>query len=867
MKDKIMELFLHTEGQLFSQQLDNGDYHPINIPAAKIQGAIAKHLSGEITLGVRLIQPGTNLGLAGCIDMDHNSKKGPSIQETLQTAEALQAKFRSHGLEAYIEFSGRRGVHVWLFAAAPLPAKTIRRAIMQVCKECAYDVKEIFPKGDTVAADGTGPGYMPIKLPWGKHRVSGNRSFFLKSGFTPTDAWPTSEAAASEEEFNACVRNDPAAIAGVAALYQEPESKQQQSKITFDKLREDEHPQCINHLITKGAPTDQVYNNVNLTLARYCQTRKFKEQAAIQLATAMANNTSAEHSSSKKSLTERVNNFKSALRSAQANPDAYQWSCGYILASRELLDQDGCARWDCPHSTAHNEDAPIKSSPASEAVESDVIDFMLSDPKVGLEKALSINPPSDGFLNPVNREIWRQIDEIGKAGGELRSSTLLSALEGLSISSELKEKVSQRIAKPISNLCSVATYTEHLIKIRDVGLKVLLHRHVNSARTELSGNDVPLQTTLDTLMVKAGRFLLQATTEFKPMADGLGDLIHDLIFSKATTIHTFAPRLNTLLNGGLGMGKLGVIASPPGGGKTTFVSQIADNAAKSGVPALYASYEMGKQQLLTYSLARSGGINSGHIETRIWERMDARPAQELQDKLGAAITDYTTNIAPKTTIVEASSDTTTSVLRGLVTRVRREAGLHDDSPVLVIVDYLQPMPCGEEEIDQGTRDTIRVSRVATQLKQLARDTGSAVLAISDINKAAYEEATKTGNLNMGALRDSFKIAHAADQVYLLQTNPIEVKVGKESAVKDQLELYKDNFRTDTRMQRKIQDAGRLHPIDKSISATYARLSLLKNRGGRTGVALFLYEKAYHRFVPLDLGEVLEIQEETDNGAF
>jgi replicative DNA helicase len=108
-------------------------------------------------------------------------------------------------------------------------------------------------------------------------------------------------------------------------------------------------------------------------------------------------------------------------------------------------------------------------------------------------------------------------------------------------------------------------------------------------------------------------------------------------------------------------------------------------------------------------------------------------------------------------------------LKGTIAQIRRNADLNATAPVLVIVDYLQLMCCGDEKLDSGTNEVLRVSRVATGLKQLARDTSAAVVAISDINKAAYQEALRTGTLDMGELRDSFKIARAADCIMLLQT--------------------------------------------------------------------------------------------------
>jgi replicative DNA helicase len=108
--------------------------------------------------------------------------------------------------------------------------------------------------------------------------------------------------------------------------------------------------------------------------------------------------------------------------------------------------------------------------------------------------------------------------------------------------------------------------------------------------------------------------------------------------------------------------------------------------------------------------------------------------------------------------------------------------------VLIIVDYLQLMLSGDDRLDSGQNETLRVSRIATSLKQLARDTKTAIIAISDITKNAYQQALASGSLDMEALRDSFKIAHAADAIALLQVSTIQQGRDDSANNQDQLDL-------------------------------------------------------------------------------
>ena len=83
-----------------------------------------------------------------------------------------------------IEFSGRRGYHVWIFFNRPLPASFVMKlmpliTIKQNPKLSATgesDFYEFFPKQATTSNKGLGN---LIKLPLGLHRVSEKRSYFI----------------------------------------------------------------------------------------------------------------------------------------------------------------------------------------------------------------------------------------------------------------------------------------------------------------------------------------------------------------------------------------------------------------------------------------------------------------------------------------------------------------------------------------------------------------------------------------------------------------------------------------------------------------------------------------------------------------
>ena len=294
--------------------------------------------------------------------------------------------------------------------------------------------------------------------------------------------------------------------------------------------------------------------------------------------------------------------------------------------------------------------------------------------------------------------------------------------------------------------------------------------------------------------------------------------------------------------------KLYVLAAPPGGGKTTLSTQIADYAAAAGIPAAYVALEMGRPQLFDYALSRALGVNSAKVEARSY-----RHSEREREQLAIAATDYLETIAPFLSVIEGDWHTTTAALNAWVIQARARYQVTPQSPVLVVIDYLQLLNTGDEKLDGGqANETAKVSQVAVQLKQLARDSGAAVLALSDIIKSEQKDAFKGQEFTLNMLRGSNRIAHAADVVLALYSEPGHTDGGK--AQSDPWQLMADKYADNPRARdfvRSMDDLRQANPTGGEAAAVYSRLELLKNRGGRgKGSQVLFYERAFHRFLGL-----------------
>ena len=138
---------------------------------------IRRHLGGEITIGLYAINPATQCSKWVAIDADYED----SLADLLK----LRFHFRQDGVESALENS-RRGGHLWIFLAEPLPARDCRIYVCGLAFQLGIPVKrgrqegiEVFPKHDALKPGRYGNA---IRGPLGIHRGAGQRFWFEGAG-------------------------------------------------------------------------------------------------------------------------------------------------------------------------------------------------------------------------------------------------------------------------------------------------------------------------------------------------------------------------------------------------------------------------------------------------------------------------------------------------------------------------------------------------------------------------------------------------------------------------------------------------------------------------------------------------------------
>jgi len=135
------------------------------------------HFEGKLRLGIYPLLPG---GVTHFLALDFD---GPEAE---QSASEVFNCARHLELPLAWEISKSRGVHLWLFFSAPVPARDARLIARMLLDEAGVPRAEIFPKQDGLPEGGLGNF---IWLPLSGESVRQGRTLFVD----PANLWPYSD--------------------------------------------------------------------------------------------------------------------------------------------------------------------------------------------------------------------------------------------------------------------------------------------------------------------------------------------------------------------------------------------------------------------------------------------------------------------------------------------------------------------------------------------------------------------------------------------------------------------------------------------------------------------------------------------------
>ena len=206
---------------------------------------------------------------------------------------------------------------------------------------------------------------------------------------------------------------------------------------------------------------------------------------------------------------------------------------------------------------------------------------------------------------------------------------------------------------------------------------------------------------------------------------------------------------------GLQHGELAIIAARPSIGKTAIAIAIAEAAAvKAKTPTLFISLEMSKEAIFRRSVASLGRVPMQNLKSGNLSEGDMRSMTQASGKLASS---------PLWFLDGSSSQSIASITANIRRAVRKH------KVRLVIIDYLQKVKAAEK----SEKRTYEVAEVSGKLKDIAVQTGVALLSLAQLNRE--NEKDKGRQPRLTDLADSGQIERDADLVMLLDRDRKEAK--------------------------------------------------------------------------------------------
>jgi replicative DNA helicase len=247
---------------------------------------------------------------------------------------------------------------------------------------------------------------------------------------------------------------------------------------------------------------------------------------------------------------------------------------------------------------------------------------------------------------------------------------------------------------------------------------------------------------------------------------------------------------------GLQRGDLVIVAARPSMGKTSWVMNVAANAAIShGVPVAIFSLEMSSEQLVQRLLCAEGRIDAQKLRK-------CRLSQEEHQRLAAAAGHL--NTAP--IWIDDQPGSNVLEIRAKARRLQSELRANEKDLGMIVIDYMQLM-AGSGKAESRVQE---VSQISRGLKALARELEVPVVALSQLSRGPEQRTDKRPMLS--DLRESGSIEQDADVVMF---------------------LYRPEY---------YAPAEKKEELDGK-----AELIVSKQRNGPTGVVSLFFQKAYTRF--------------------
>lgn len=380
---------------------------------------------------------------------------------------------------------------------------------------------------------------------------------------------------------------------------------------------------------------------------------------------------------------------------------------------------------------------PLVNDPKAEQY---VIGSLLVDPTA--YTLVSQYLDEDCFYDPMCRDIWKAVDNMGKQG---------MPIDVISVSAELSKQKSNVTALDLMNIsaqiASSAHVEYHAIRLQDLGRR----RKLWVVGQQLS----KVGLSEEILTADAHQEAIESIGGVFEKADGvftLDDAMNSLneIMVKNATVGGVTTGTKTGMErfdekGGLQKSDLIIVAGETSQGKTSLALCMTRHAIENGAKVAFYSMEMTKEQLTARLLSAKTNIPANNIlYSGSLAPSEMRMIDDARGKLPGENLFF--------------DDKSTSNIDSILLSIRMLKMQKDIDGA--VVDYLQILNVNSRSTSFSREQAM--GDAARRFKNLAKELNIWIIALSQLSRDS-----KCPEPNLNRLRDSGQIGEAADVVILV----------------------------------------------------------------------------------------------------
>lgn len=383
----------------------------------------------------------------------------------------------------------------------------------------------------------------------------------------------------------------------------------------------------------------------------------------------------------------------------------------------------------------------MMNSAYSLEAENSVLGSILLDASVfpGVREALT----AEDFSNTVNKAIYKAAESLFNAGKVVDPVSIKRAAEAILGGSE-DVNLNDYMLQLLEITPTAANVSEYVKLARDASMRRQLIEIARKIETYVESYSPPREVIASAQKALQGIESNERNQETISFSDALTDFLvlqDEIQTGVCLFVKSEYKYIDRVLGGGLLNSGFYLLAGRPGMGKTTLGLNIVRKVAKKGLPVLFVSLEMSKEQITQKLLALETGLSTQELVGK----MDAQAVDR--------VTEAATQIHGLPLTLNRKPGATVSDIANMARAVKGLA--------LICVDYVGLIEPDNKQVKRYEG----VSQVSRDLKQLALRLNIPILGLAQLNREVTGRTDKRPVIS--DLRDSGGLEQDADGIILL----------------------------------------------------------------------------------------------------